>query len=365
MKKILFLVQLPPPVHGVSAVNNLIYNSLILNKNFETAYIDISPSNELDEIGKLQACKLFKTFFIFINTLVSFVKFKPNLVYMTLSPYGLAFYKDGILAIALKILGASLVFHMHGKGIKQIVEKSKFKKYIYKFVFKNVDVIHLSERLFTDIESVRDLSNKIFALPNGVKPVEHFSHFRDKKIVFIYLSNLVRLKGADILVHAISLIPEKYHNLFCVKIIGKSSSQDYIDELIETIKSNNIKNVEICGPKYDKDKEIALTSSDVFVLPTKNDCFPLSILEAMSAGLAVISTNQGAIPDMVESGITGEIIDNCSPEEIASAMLKFINNPDYLRNCGLEAKKKYELMYKNNRFEQDMTLVLESIGINY
>ena len=361
MKKILFLVQLPPPIHGGSMVNQQIYDSITLNNRFCIKYIDISPAKELSDVGKINLCKLIKTFAIFFNSIIGFLKVKPDLVYITLSPHGAAFYKDGIIALFLKFLGAKLVFHMHGKGVKLVVEKSKFKKIIYRTVFKNVDIIHLSNKLFFDLEIVRDLSKKIFAVPNGVKPLKHLNKINNEKLTFIYLSNLVRLKGADILIRATSLMPKEYRNLFNVKIVGKQSCEQYYNELIEIIKSNNITNVEFCGPKYGKDKELALTSSDVFVLPTQNDCFPLSILEAMSAGLPVISTNEGAITDMVDSGLNGEIINNCTPEELASVMIKFINNRDYTRNCGMQAYKKFEHLYTNIKFEQNMANVLELI----
>lgn len=364
MKKIFFLVQLPPPIHGVSIVNQLILNSKIINENFITKYLDISPANNLIDIGKINFSKLYRTLYIIINTTIEFIKFKPDLVYMTLSPHGLAFYKDGILAITLKFLGANLVFHMHGKGIKKKSSESNFKKFIYKSVFNNVDIIHLSENLFNDLEGVRDLSTKIFAIPNGVRSFCNFRDYRKDKITFIYLSNLVRLKGADVLVRAISLIPKEYHKLFDVKIVGESSSQSYTNELHEIVKINNIENIEFLGPKYNRDKDLILSASDVFVLPTKNDCFPLSILEAMSAGLPVISTNEGAIPYIVERGITGEIIDNCTPEDLSTAMIKFIKNPNYLKLCSIQSINKFERLYTVQRFEQNILKALKAIANN-
>jgi glycosyltransferase involved in cell wall biosynthesis len=281
-------------------------------------------------------------------------------VYLTLSPHGLAFYKDGFLALALKVLGARMVFHMHGKGVAQAAGESGLKYKIYRAVFRNVDIIHLSESLFSDLDGIRDESRSISAVPNGVEPVAcNTNTSSDDKVTFVYLSNLVRTKGADVLIRASALLPKEMQRKFEVKIIGKPSNVEYFSVIKNLIDENSYENIFFLGPKYGKDKDAELCSSDVFVLPTRNDCFPLTILEAMSAGLAVISTNEGAIPDIVESGVTGLIIDQCTPEALAGAMMKFIENPIFTTKAGASGKDKYTAMYTTQAFEKKLTSALD------
>lgn len=362
-KKILFLIQLPPPIHGASVVNKTIMDSQAINATFETRYINISPAAELADLGKVSLNKLLITLKMYVLALKTYLTFKPQLVYLTLSPHGAAFYKDGLLAVILKLLGAQLVFHMHGKGIDAEAKKSRIKFFIYRMVFKGVDVIHLSPSLFYDVETVRDHKKKLFAVPNSVAAPPRLNIERDDNIVtFIYLSNLVRTKGADILVRAASLLPPELQGKFKIKIVGKSSNQKYTDEIIQLLSQNPYGNIELLGPKYGDDKYRELLSSHIFVLPTQNECFPLSILEAMSCGLAVISTKEGAIPNIVDNGITGEVLDECTPAALAAAMIKNIESFAYTASCAKASKEKFYSHYKHEIFEKNLVTILQVLS---
>lgn len=364
MHSILFLIQLPPPIHGASVVNKTIQDSESINSSFEAQYVDISPAKDMEDIGKFSLSKLGLTFVIYVRSIFSYLKFKPDLVYMTLSPNGLAFYKDGFLALALKAIGARMVFHMHGKGVAKAASASRFRNWIYQAVFRNVDVINLSESLFSDLDGIRDEKKLILAVPNGVTPVDcRPNRTPREKITFLYLSNLVRSKGADILIRAAALIPDDMQGRFDVKIVGRPSDDSYFTELKKLIDDAVHKNVFFLGPKYGKDKISELCSSDVFVLPTKfkNECFPLTILEAMSAKLAVISTHEGAIPDIVESGVTGELIEDCTAESLSRVMLRFIKDPGYAKACGTAGLMKYNGNYTMEKFENNLTATLNKI----
>ncbi|ANG61164.1 hypothetical protein A8C75_00960 [Marinobacterium aestuarii] len=365
MKKVLFLFQLPPPVHGASVVNQTIKDSQIFNDNFNAYYFNISPAKEISDLGKLNLEKILSTFSILVRVIFTYIKFRPDLVYLTLSPHGAAFYKDGLIALLIKLMRGRCVFHMHGKGISREAEKSKVKKWLYRLVFRGVDVIHLSPNLFNDIESVRDKKKSIYAVANGVEPIkpEQFKS-KDEKITFLYLSNLIRSKGADVLVKATTLIPEGYQEKFQVKIIGKKSDQKYLTEIESIIKKHSHNNIHILGPRYDDDKLKELTSSHVFVLPTrfKNECFPLSILEAMSAGLAVISTNEGAITDIVETEVNGDIIPDCTPNSLAKVMIKYIEDRQYSESCSKKSLEKFNREYTIKIFENNMISTLTALA---
>ncbi len=367
MKKILFLIQLPPPVHGASVVNKSIQNSALINNSFDTRYVNISPAKELSDIGKFSIEKLLSAIRIYTNSIKVLLEFKPDLVYLTLSPHGLAFYKDGLLAIMIKLLGGKLVFHMHGKGIRNIVRKSFFKRVIYRLVFKRVDVIHLAECLFSDIEDVRDQSKTITAVANGIPPInENKVESKNEIFTFIYLSNLVRSKGADILVQAAGVIPEAYQKKFQVLIVGKAVDPDYVDEIKQLVALNAQNNVQLLGGMYGSDKTNELIRAHVFVFPTwyRNECFPLAILEAMSTGLPVISTDEGAIADIVDAGKTGEILHINTPEELAKIMIQYMESPEYTNKCAAASLAKFKKNYTNDIFENSLVVLLEKLTLN-
>ena len=97
----------------------------------------------------------------------------------------------------------------------------------------------------------------------------------------------------------------------------------------------------------------------MLVLPTRNDSFPLVILEAMAAGLAVVSTREGGIPDEVDDGVTGILCDKGDPSGLADAIGRLLDRPDVCRAMGEAGRSRYERMFTNKAFEQRFVDILK------
>lgn len=361
--KILFLMQLPPPVHGASVVNKCIKDSAKINSSFDARYINTAPSSDIREIGVFNFKKVFSFISILFNVIKTYLSFKPNKTYITLSPYGIAFYKDAILCLLIKALGGTVIFHMHGKGVRKEVSSSKVKKVIYRFVFKNVDVIHLSESLFVDLELVRDKNKSINCLNNGISNTAATSEVKKNGVfTFVYLSNIGPSKGAHYLVEAAEILNEKYANDFKIEIYGKSNNDEYLKTIEERIDGSGLVNVRLCGPIYGDEKFIALSKAHVFVLPTRyrNECFPLSILEAMSCSLPIISTDEGAISDIVDDKV-GIILEELTPTLLAEAMEKYIQNRGVYESSSQSSFEKFEEKYTIAAFETNLITIFNRI----
>lgn len=359
--KVLCLLQLPPPVHGASMVNVSIRDSKYINAKIDAKYIDISPANDMTDLGKLSLNKIALTFIIIIKCIYNFLRFKPDLVYITLSPHGFAFWKDALILQMLKLLGAKIVVHLHGKGIKSEVSKSKFKLSVYKKVFKRINVIHLSKSLFSDVDTVFDNTMLLTEVNNGVKTPTYEKKPLVSIPTFLYLSNLVPTKGADTLINAINKLDDKYQGEFKVKVVGKISNKEFYDKLVNSVDIRFKNSIEFTGPLYGDDKHKAFMDSDVFVLPTrfKNECFPLSILEAMSFGLPVLSTYEGAIPDIIDDGINGGLFESSNSNELSEMMSNYIDNRHLIIEHGINSNSKFKEKYTIEAFELSFVKVLK------
>ena len=350
--KVMFLFQLPPPIHGASTVNEAICKSISIRETFETKFIDISTSKDLKHVGKFGLKKILITLNLIKKTFLKYRSFKPDLVYITLSPVGFAFLKDSIFVILIKIMGGNVVIHFHGKGIRKYTRKSNFWLFLYKTILKKVHIIQLSPVLFKDVENIRDKKCKLFAVPNGIKFKEMKSNLSKNKVfTFIYLSNLVPDKGADLLIKASSLIPEFLQHKFQVFLVGEESDANFKKDIDRLISQNKYGNIKLLKPSYGDEKFRLLLSSMVFVLPTKNDCFPLSIIEAMASGLAVISTDEGAIAEIIDDGKTGKIIKKLEPQILAKSMKKYIDDMELASSHGKKGQERYQKYFTNQNFE--------------
>ncbi len=363
--KVLFLMQLPPPIHGASVVNKAIKDSDVINDAFESRYIDISPAKDMSDLGKISPSKIIRFFGIFLNSIFTYLRFRPHLTYLTLSPHGVAFYKDSLILLCIKLFGGKVIVHMHGKGVKETAKKNILLFRYYRFVFNKVSVIHLSNSLFKDLDGIRDPSSKIYELNNGIPDEAFENNYRTVPSIInlIYLSNFVRTKGADTLLKAINCLPIKFQGRFKLKLVGGFPDSEFREELNQIIKPEFKNDIDIVGPLYGVEKNRALQESDVFILPTrfKNECFPLSILEAMSFRLATISTKEGAIPDIVLDGENGFIVDKEDEGLLAEKIAIYIENASLATTHGDKAREFFEKKYTLNQFEKTMISILSEV----
>ena len=113
--------------------------------------------------------------------------------------------------------------------------------------------------------------------------------------------------------------------------------------------------------KYGKEKDEAYQQADIFVFPTYNECFPLVLLEAMQHGLPCISTNEGAISDIVDDGVTGYIVEARNADCLAAKIEDLANDKQKRMNMGMYGRRKCQEQFTLDVFEKRMSEVLEQL----
>ena len=161
--KILYLLHLPPPVHGSSMVGQYIKDSKTINTCFETKYVNLSTSKTVDEIGKNPLIKISRYFKVLLKVSISLIKHNPKIVYLAINAKGIGFYKDFPIALLSKLFGKRLVLHYHNKGV-QLKQYRFFDNIFYRILFKNTKVILLSERLYKDVSKYVNIENVITSI---------------------------------------------------------------------------------------------------------------------------------------------------------------------------------------------------------
>lgn len=363
--KILFILHIPPPVHGAAMVGQYIRESAIINNTFECRYINLGLSRSVDKIGRNGLAKWFRYFKLLFKTLTFLISFKPSLVYLTLTSKGSGFYKDAIVALLVKGLGNKVVYHFHNKGVSEHQENT-FDNWMYKKVFKNTEVILLSKRLYSDIQKYIP-KNRVHFCPNGIPDkTSHnlISVLKEKKIQvnILFLSNLMKSKGVYVLLESCAILFKKqiaFHSVF-VGGIGDVSHKQFDDKVRELKLEDN---VSYLGKKYGKEKNLEFEKADIFAFPTYYDyeTFGLVNLEAMQHSLPVISTFEGGITDVVEDGVTGFLVPQRDIHSLAEKLEILINNNHLRTKMGIAGRKKYEEEFTLKAFETKFVFILKEL----
>ena len=100
------------------------------------------------------------------------------------------------------------------------------------------------------------------------------------------------------------------------------------------------------------DKKLSvLRTADIYCLPSYNEGFPMGVIEAMSANVCVVSTYAGGIPDAIESGKDGLLVNAGDVEALAQALIKLIQDRELNAQLAQSGKAKFE-----NNFSQQAIL---------
>lgn len=364
--KILFILHIPPPVHGSSMVGSYIKQSQKIKQNFNCRFINLGTSFTINEIGKKPFLKAFRYIKIIFLILKELFFNKPDLCYLAITAKGKAFYKDSFIVFLIKFFGVSIVFHFHNKGVRTR-NKKLFDNFLYEKVFKNTHAILLSKFLYPDIKKYFSF-DRVHFCPNGIPKMADFDKFKEKnrekngETKILFLSNLIETKGVKILLEACRILKEKGTHFKCVFVGGEG---DISKKDLERI--TNEYNIEDCaiykGKKYNEDKANEFYSSDIFVLPTfyPYECFPLVLLEAMQASLPIVSTDEGGISDIVVDNITGLLVPQKNVHELVNKLEFLIKNSKIRNKMGQAGKEKYEKELTLEHFERNLTNILNNV----
>jgi len=246
-----------------------------------------------------------------------------------LSQYDIIHAQDRYTANVLGMLNQSfqkpLLFTPHGFMTQNrlkfnlIEEGSVEQNYFWAIdshAIKNANqVIVLCDIFRPILGNLGAADNKITTVHTGIDfGVGNFQKKSRNKTVITCIARLRPRKGHKYLFEALALIKNKLKNVE-VRIVGDGEMRK---DLEKQVKQLRLKNINFLGSRNDIPK--LLSESDIFVLPTTSDTLPLSIIEAMFSNQAILTTNCGGIPEIIEDNYSGIIVEPANYKQLADKL---------------------------------------------
>jgi glycosyltransferase involved in cell wall biosynthesis len=202
------------------------------------------------------------------------------------------------------------------------------KRFTARLLDAHVAVGHRSAREVERMIGLRPGS--VIAIHNGVHehpPVPHHGHAGELQLGWI--GRFDSAKGLDVLLDAVALVPEAN-----VLLVGDGAERAAVEEQSARLGLQHRVSIR----PWSDDARAELDAADVFVLPSRMESFPLTVLEAMMVALPVVATDVGSVSEAVITGVTGLLVPPNDPRALASAFRKLLHEPDLRALMGYEGR---------------------------
>lgn len=246
--------------------------------------------------------------------------------------------RENMLAACGRLLGYRTLMHCHC-NISELTEHQGLEAVSGKLAKADANIV--LARSYKDFAEQKLKLKNVNVVPNFVQsPAVTVPEKHEGETTFLYLGLLNEAKGFFDLLEACAELSRRGE---CFKlIVGGVKNEDKVRSFISRNKLEDI--VELRGWISGEKKEQAFREADVLVLPSYSEGMPMVIIEALQRGIAVIGTEVGAVPDMVDKGVNGEVIAPGDVAALTSAMKELIDDPARLaayRKAALSKGQEY------------------------
>jgi len=247
--------------------------------------------------------------------------------------------RAGLLALAARLRGCAVLVHAHGGNIETWLTTRRARLVMRVAMGPADRVVAVWEagcRALADVLGPQRVS----LVDNGVDT----DRFRpatpaDRVPRVLYVGLLTARKGVLDLVSASRMLADEglEHELL---LLG--GNPDEGPHAAEPVRAAAAGRATLLGTRPPDQMPAAYAEGDVFCLPSWWEAMPLAVLEAMASGLPVVATDVGDVARLVEDGVSGYVVPARSPQQLAGALRKLLDDPDLRRRMGQAGRRRAE-----------------------
>lgn len=259
----------------------------------------------------------------------------------------------------VKLFCSKTIYHFHGASfLEQYPYASARWQSRIKYLFEQVNlVICLSNSWKSAIETIAPEA-AIKVVPNAVSiPEVHRWERTSSQLTILFMGLIGERKGIFDLLVVFKLLIQRHPD-----IILRIGGNGEVKKLLKEIQTLGIqKNVRYMGWINDKKKDKLLRMTDIFVLPSYGEGMPMSVLEAMSYGIPVVSTTIGGIPELVVDGISGFLIKPGDSSALYEKLDQMITNQELRKDFGYRGRQIVERNHDINSIAKKIVKIFKAL----
>lgn len=259
-------------------------------------------------------------------------------------------YPSGMAIPSLKsTFNCPLILTIHGIDFYDTIKQKSLKKLLHVSLLSADAIIAVGPQLHDDIlDHFPEVGSKLYTIHNFVdaslfRPAEKKEKLRFKKELglrndrfqLLCVANFRYKKGIDLLIKALELLSGEVE--IDLHLVGRRNEEpDFEASVLSRVNKYGLQNFHVHGPLPRSTVLTWMQSMDGFILPSRNEPFGISLIEAMACELPVISTQSGG-PEAILSSDFGILIEKENPKALSEAIVKMIAE----RGKDLKDQRKY------------------------
>lgn len=367
---LLLLAQTPPPHHGQSRMVQRVQETLAGAPDVRLHHVNLRLSTTSEDIGEPQGRKLWALLQCLWAALQVIRRERPDAFYYVPAPgRAVPMLRDLLVLPVVRALVPQTILHWQAVGLSQRVRQLPAPlRWLFRALYARAD-LSLVQSPGTGFDAAYFASRRTVVLPNGVPDAfpdaaaviaareQHWAD-PDRPLELLYLSNLQREKGVLTAIAAAHRLAE--HRPVRLRLAGAYVSGQEREAIEAACQAPGLAQVERLGFADEATKRELLREADVLLFPTRyrNEGFPLVLIEALSAGLPVVTTHWRGIPDLLPPDYPHFVPDQ-SPATTAAAVESLLAAPrgDLMR----QLRAHYARHYTVASFRDGLRTALEAI----
>lgn len=255
-----------------------------------------------------------------------------------------SFWRKGLFSSLSRLFKVPVVLHLHGSEMKPFyaAQRPAVQALIRRHLEKADRVIVLSESWRVFVSGIAPKA-KIAVVPNYVTVPEPVDDAARNAGEILFLGLIGPRKGTFDLIEAFADVAPKHPG--AQLIIGGNGQ---VDEAGAFIRERGVEGRAVLAGWVDGPKKAELLKTgSIYVLPSYNEGLPMSVLEAMAAGLAVVTTRVGGIPELVTDGVDGILIEPGDRAALSRALAGLLENDELRRRMAAAGRARVEARYSD------------------
>jgi glycosyltransferase involved in cell wall biosynthesis len=344
--RLIVVGPLPPPFHGVTVSTSLVLANQLLKERFDVAHLDTSDHRSRRNVGRWDFTNVALGLANLVR-LAGLLRGRAGVVYLPISQSSGAFLRDSLFVQLATLRGWRVAIHLRGSEILRFyrAQPRPYRWWMRRTLARVTSAAVVGESL-RDVFGRLVPSSRIAVVANGTPPIGSARIERRGKQV-LFLSSLRRRKGVGEAVAAALAVAERVPEAHFV--FAGPWEDDTVERAIREKAAPLDGRIEFRQAVFGREKEDLLVASDVLLFPPREpEGHPRVVLEAISAGVPVVCTDRGAIAETIEDGVSGFVLSDPDPEELADRITRLLEDEDLHQSMSRAAFARYE-----ERFTQE------------